>query len=144
MVDNNFNKNLENSDEPNDDDLRNEIKKAMSEGDYEDEEYDIENEGCEYAGMLSELVLMPKPFGMTWGREQMEDFLKKRGYKIISRYSEARGSNYPYVLREDDDLIPKNDGKSNIVEVFSDEIRDIILSWLLKIGDDGSKARDTD
>jgi hypothetical protein len=80
------------------------------------------------------LSLMPRPFGMTWSREQMTWFLKKRGYKVLERYSEEADTKYYVAVKKDTTKIP-DDGSNNLVEVFADEIQSILMSWLLKIAE---------
>ena len=110
----------------------------------EDDDLDLsevlgdEVESCAMADMIMSLSLMPKPFGMTWSNKQMTDFLKARGYKILTRFDEDTDDEYDVAVKKDADCIPEN---CNIISTFAEEIQTILLKWLLKISKecDGSK-----
>ena len=78
----------------------------------EDDDLDLsevlgdEVESCAMADMIMSLSLMPKPFGMTWSNKQMTDFLKVRGYKILTRFDEDTDNEYEVAVKKDADCIP--------------------------------------
>lgn len=88
---------------------------------------------CHMSGIFFELMKMPKPLGFIMPQEKMEDFLKARGYKIISRFSDNRNEEYNVAIKPGSSYIPEND-YSNVREVFDGEVQDILLKWLLKVG----------
>ena len=57
----------------------------------EDEDYDIdfypdsEEEDCPYMSLMASIALNDKPFGILWPKDKIQEFLKARGYKILSR-----------------------------------------------------------
>lgn len=96
----------------------------------EDEEIVFEELDCPIAGIFS--ANLNTPFNIFWPKEKMINFLKERGYKIINKYSEEDGNNIDIAVKLDQSLIPETE---NIKEVFNSEIQDILLKWLLKIGE---------
>lgn len=92
-----------------------------------------DEEGCPFVDVLASLTLMPKPFGIIWDDDKIENFLEKRGYKIIERFSEFTGESYKVAVKKDDSYIPEDDC-SNLSKVFSSEVQDILSNWLLKLG----------
>lgn len=98
------------------------------------EEDDVLNEeDCPYSHIFMSLLTMSKPIGFIWEDiDIIENFLKKRGYKIIER-TNSKGNNIKIAVKPSDSCIP-NDEFSNLREVFNQDVQNIILSWLLKIG----------
>lgn len=88
---------------------------------------------CPLTDVLLNSLVMPKPLGYMFPQEKMEEFLKNRGYRIIKRYSESRGQDYNVAVKAGSSSIPEDD-YSNVREIFDNEVQDILLSWLLKIG----------
>lgn len=76
------------------------------------------------------LMSSSKPFGMIWEDDKMMDFLKKRGYSILKR-TDDNGDTYEVAIKNGEKTIPDYD---NICETFEDEVQDILINWLLKIG----------
>lgn len=100
----------------------------------EDEEINFEGiEGCHMSSFIFNLLKMPKPLGYLMPQEKMENFLRERGYKIIKRYSDSQEDEYSVVIKPGSSYIPDTD-YSNVREVFDEEVQDILLKWLLKIG----------
>ena len=95
-------------------------------GEFEDEE------DCPYSQIFLSLLTMPKPLGLVWELDAIEDFLKKRGYKVIKR-TNSSGDEIKIAIKPEDSLIPENE-TGNLREVFYDEVQRILLNWLLKIG----------
>lgn len=108
---------------------------------YGDEDYGvdfIEPEGgsempCSFGHIFLNLLKMPKPLGYHFPQDKIVEFLKERGYKIINRYSDTMGEEYPVAIKPGSSYVPGND-YSNVREVFDEEVQDILLKWLLKIG----------
>lgn len=98
-----------------------------------EEFFEDDEENCPLAETLLALNIMPKPFGMTWSQDQVLGFLKARGYRIVTRYNEDDDSEYKVAVKKNQPKIPDN-SEGNVVEVFAEEIRNILLKWLLKIG----------
>ena len=86
---------------------------------------------CSLYDSILALSLMPRPFGVVWSLDKIEEFLTKRGYLVITRYTDD-DEEYKYAVKPDEDLIPDN-GKSNIMETFRQEVEGIMFNWLLKI-----------
>lgn len=100
----------------------------------EDEGINFEEiEGCHMSSFIFNLLRMPKPLGYLMPQEKMENFLRERGYKIIKRYSDSQEDEYSVVIKPGSSYIPDTD-YSNVREVFDEEVQDILLRWLLKIG----------
>ena len=95
-------------------------------------EFYQEDEDCPYSHIFLSLLTMPKPLGFVWNLEDIEEFLKKRGYKIIERKN-SDGEDIKIAVKPSDSCIP-GDETSNLREVFYQDVKKIILSWLLKIG----------
>lgn len=85
-------------------------------------------EDCPIASTILPLLIMNKPFGMSWPLEKVEWFLKKRGYIIIEREDPEEGL-FKVAVHEGDDYIPM---ESNLIKTFSSELQDIILNKLLE------------
>lgn len=84
------------------------------------------------SGAMLTLGLMPKPFGMTWRIDQMSEFLKKRGYTVLTKFDKKTKSDYVVVVDPKDEYIP-DEGISNIVDVFATEVQKILLNWLINL-----------
>jgi hypothetical protein len=118
MVDKNF-------DNGNLDDIRGRL------GD-EDDWFEEDEDDCPFAETLLHLTLLPKPFGIPWKTEQMVKFLKKRGYRIITKFDEEAEEEYYVAVKPHENLIPED---GNIIETFVGEVQEILLKWLEKIAD---------
>ena len=100
---------------------------------FEDNFDDFDEEDCPYSHMFLSLLTMPKPFGYyVWDLETIEEFLKKRGYKIIE-HKNSEGEEIKIAIKPTDSRIPDLD-YSNLRDVFYEDVQKIILNWLLKIG----------
>lgn len=101
------------------------------------EESDEEDEGCWMFSTIASIIMNSnKPFGMNFESDKIEGFLKARGYKIVERYNEDLGDNIRVAIKSDSTHI-SGDMSDNIRTVFSREVQDILLGWLLKIGKNG-------
>ena len=97
-----------------------------------DEWFDGEKEpGCPYTREIMSAITSGKPFGMTWNNDIKEDFLRKKGYIILSRVSDS-GEDYKVAVKPDEQLI-NDDGVCNFEKVFELEIQKILSKWLLTI-----------
>ena len=83
---------------------------------------------------------MPKPFGMMFPYEKEKEFLEKRGYEVkelkcstsvnplgVMRIAIKKGTK---INKKDTDELEKH----YTSRVFVEEVQDIILKWLLKLG----------
>lgn len=86
---------------------------------------------CPLTDLVISNMMMSKPFGMNWDYDKMKEFLVKKGYKIITRYSDFREVEYEVAIKPGSSYIPEDDF-SNIREIFDQEVQDILLNWLLK------------
>lgn len=75
---------------------------------------------------LLTLAMMPKPFGMTWKRDNMIKFLKSRGYSIVKRYDIDTEEDFEVAVKSGSEYVPDS---RNIVETFSDEMQNFIIEW---------------
>lgn len=95
-----------------------------------------EGDACPFVDSMMEVMLSDRPFNINWDMDKIEDFLKKRGYSVISN-KPKRGRSFKVAYNEDKGISEK-DAKEllvgNLSSVFSNEIQDILLKWLLKIG----------
>lgn len=96
-----------------------------------DDDFGIEH--CSMSELIFNFMKMPKPLGFFMPQEKMEEFLKVRGYKIIKRYSDSHEEEYSVAIKPGSSYIPEND-YSNVREVFDEQVQEILLKWLLKIG----------
>ena len=71
------------------------------------------------------------PFGITWDPEKQEEFLKKCGYRILTRHNDELGFDYSIAVKPDADVI-EDEGFDNIGATFNDVVQDIILEKLLE------------
>lgn len=75
---------------------------------------------------LLTLTMMPKPFGMTWKREKMIEFLKSRGYSIVKRFDLDTDEDFEVAVKSGSEYVPDT---RNIVEAFSEEMQSFIIEW---------------
>lgn len=75
---------------------------------------------------LLTLAMMPKPFGMTWKRDNMIKFLKSRGYSIVKRYDIDTEEDFEVAVKSGSEYVPDS---RNIIETFSDEMQNFIIEW---------------
>ena len=96
--------------------------------------------GCSVLPAIMASMMMPKPFGMVWNDENIEEFLTKRGYRIVKRHSKVRDTDYNIAIKEDVDLLPPEDDDSDygIIEVFSNELQRTILRIIDKLDNNGN------
>lgn len=107
-----------------------------SEG-YDDYDDDIPNEACWMFDTISALMAMDKPFGIIFDVPKIEKFLKARGYNIFDKYFSHINDSIKVAIKGDDpDIVPDTPegAKKHIRAVFAEEVQDILLKWLLKIG----------
>ena len=126
MIDKNFENNNFGGD---DDGFRRSLGAAMSD---KNNSAHQEGETCPWYEMLSRLIMCPKPFGMPWSRDQMCDFLKRRGYRIVNKFNEKKRESFPVVVRPDSESIPELE-ETNLGDIFATEIQNIILNWLVDL-----------
>lgn len=101
-------------------------------GEWSDDE---EEENCPYAEALTSMAFLPKPFGVVWPKEKIEKFLRGRGYKIIERFDEEEEEEYTVAIKPGQKKIPD---ESNLLSVFEDELQEILIAWLLRLGKEES------
>lgn len=75
---------------------------------------------------LLTLTMMPKPFGMTWKRDKMIEFLKSRGYSIVKRFDLDTDEEFEVAVKSGTDFVPDT---RNIVETFAEEMQNFIIEW---------------
>lgn len=75
---------------------------------------------------LLTLAMMPKPFGMTWKRDKMIEFLKSRGYSIVKRFDLDTDEEFEVAVKSGTDFVPDT---RNIVETFAEEMQNFIIEW---------------
>lgn len=86
-----------------------------------------EDDGEDYRWKtLLTLTMMPKPFGMTWKREKMIEFLKSRGYSIVKRFDLDTDEEFEVAVKSGTDFVPDT---RNIVETFAEEMQSFIIEW---------------
>lgn len=68
-----------------------------------------------------------KILGITWDEDKLERFLKSRGYTISE--ITVDGETYKHGTKEG-----VNTADFDLYEIFENEIQDIILDWLLRLG----------
>lgn len=91
-----------------------------------------ESEECPYGDLMMALMFQSRPFGFMWTKDKIVEFLKARGYKILSRKNRDTGEEYDIAVKTESSSIPDS-GESNIKEVFDSEMQDILIKWVLKI-----------
>lgn len=77
---------------------------------------------------LIKKVVGPNPFGLTWSLDNMKNFLKYRGYKILERTNEITGDLFEVAVKPSMNAIPND--SSNIVDLFNEEVQLVLLDWL--------------
>jgi hypothetical protein len=88
---------------------------------------DLEDESDDYKWKtLLTLTMMPKPFGMTWKRDKMIEFLKSRGYSIVKRFDLDTDEEFEVAVKSGTDFVPDT---RNIVETFAEEMQSFIIEW---------------
>lgn len=92
---------------------------------------EVLEEGCPMTDFVLGILMLDKPFGILWNNDKMENFLQKRGYKIILRHSDITNQDYKVAFKPEDECIPETD-VDNIRDIFNQEIQDVILNILLK------------
>lgn len=93
----------------------------------QNDEFD-DTPSCEFFDNFVSVAMISKPFGFIWDEGRIIKFLKARGYKIINNDSEF---SVPLAVKPETSELPDfKDG--NIRVVFDEEVKDIILNWLLK------------
>lgn len=86
-----------------------------------------EDDGEDYKWKtLLTLTMMQKPFGMTWKREKMIEFLKSRGYSIVKRFDLDTDEDFEVAVKSGSEYVPDT---RNIVEAFSEEMQNFIIEW---------------
>lgn len=94
----------------------------------------LPNDDCPLAkNAVTLLSTLSKPFGMvTWKKGKIIKFLETRGYTVMPRWDEDESVLHYVATKEEDDCVPE---KENLLEVFSSEVQDILLNWLLRIAE---------
>jgi len=98
---------------------------------------EVSGEACWMFDTISALVAMDKPFGMLFDMPKIEKFLKARGYFIHDKYFSHINDSIKIAIKSDDpDTVPdtQEGSKLHVRAVFAEEVQEIILKWLLKIG----------
>lgn len=101
---------------------------------------DLTSESCWMFDTISTIMAMDKPFGMLFSMPKIEKFLKARGYEIVDKYfSHLKDTMKLAVKKEEVDIDSLPDTTEtastyHIRGVFTSEIQDILLKWLLKVG----------
>lgn len=105
------------------------------EDDFDNEEFDDEcdEDVCPYFQLLIGGVMADKPFGIVWSEDNIKDFLKQKGYKVITRYSKEKDREYTIAIEPDSEYLPDNGEYSNIRDVFSNEVQKLLTKWLLTL-----------
>ena len=99
-----------------------------------EEEFGIEEE-CPFMDAIIDAISFPRPFGIVWSDEKLAKFLEGRGYKIIEKHYKdpsRKKDTYRVALKPGIPIPPEEE--SNFDYVFSQEVQDILLNWLNKIG----------
>ena len=91
------------------------------------------NNDRDFSEIMYHMLALPKPFGILWDFDKMEDFLKFKGYKIIERTDEESGRTCKMAIKPGDKYIPDFSKGTNILDIFTDEVQDSIINWLKKI-----------
>lgn len=88
----------------------------------------MSDDECPAIKNIYRFLFLPKPFGMLWSFKNMEDFLKHRGYRIIERVDED-GNSIDVAVKRGDSYIP-DATRTNIVDLFEEELQLVLLKWL--------------
>ncbi len=108
--------------------------KPEPEDENKEDDFIGDEEPCWMFSTIASIIMNSnKPFGMNFESDKIEEFLKARGYKIIEKYNEDLGDSIRVAIKSDQSHI-SGDVSDNIRTVFSREVQDILLGWLLKIG----------
>lgn len=99
-----------------------------------------DDEPCWMFKSIATLMGLPKPFGMIFPYEKEKEFLEKRGYEVkelkcstsvnplgVIKVAVKKGEK---INKKDTDELENH----NVSKVFIEEVQNIILGWLLKIG----------
>lgn len=101
---------------------------------FDDEEFDdCDEDVCPYFQLLIGGIMSDKPFGIVWSEDNIKDFLRQKGYKIITRYSKEKDREYTIAIEPDSEYLPDNGEYSNIRDVFSNEVQKLLTKWLLTL-----------
>lgn len=98
---------------------------------------DMPDEACWMFDTISALMAMDKPFGFIFDIDKIEKFLEARGYTIGDKYFSHINDSLKVAIKGDPDTIQDSTDDArdyHIRHVFANEVQDIILKWLLKIG----------
>lgn len=114
---------------------------------YDDDNYpfpsdtdDFDDEPCWMFKSIASLMGMPKPFGMMFPYEKEKEFLEKRGYEVkeLKCSTSVNPLGVMRIAIKKGTKINKKDTaeleKHYVSQVFVEEVQDIILKWLLKLG----------
>lgn len=95
-----------------------------------------EDEECPLPKMVMGFLSLPRPLGILWPIEKIKKFLKARGYLLLERIDPETEELITVACKSNDEIIPET---GNLVEIFTSEVEDILMDWLLKIGENGRK-----
>ena len=103
--------------------------------DYEDFD-DMPDEACWMFDTISALMAMDKPFGIIFDIDKIEKFLTARGYTVADKYFSHINDSLKVATKGNPDDIPDTPegAKYHIRAAFANEVQDILIKWLLKIG----------
>lgn len=76
------------------------------------------------------MAMAPKPLGMAWDDEPIEEFLKYKGYRIVE-LKNSDGEDICVAVKKDADSIPDEE-TTNVISVFSHEMQKSIINFLIK------------
>ncbi len=99
-----------------------------------------DDEPCWMFKSIATLMGLPKPFGMIFPYEKEKEFLEKRGYEVkeLKCSTSVNPTGVIKVAVKKGEKINKKDTdeleEHNVSKVFIEEVQNIILGWLLKIG----------
>lgn len=114
------------------------IDAPISDDEYDDddEEFDDIPEACYMFDAISTMISIDKPFGMLFDVDKIEKFLVSRGYKIADKFFSHINGSIRIATKDDPSSVEDSPegAKNHVRAVFSNEVQDIILKWLLKIG----------
>lgn len=99
-----------------------------------------DDEPCWMFKSIATLMGMPKPFGMIFPYEKEKEFLEKRGYEVkeLKCSTSVNPLGVIKVAIKSGEKLNKKDTDAleehSVSKVFVEEVQNIILGWLLKIG----------
>lgn len=99
-------------------------------------DYFGDEEECPLPKMVMGFLSLPRPLGILWPIEKIKKFLTARGYILIERLDPDIEEYITVACKENDEVIPET---SNLLEVFTSEVEDLLLGWLLKLGENGTR-----